>query len=130
MVKKPPANAGDTKRCRFDTSVQKIPWRKAWQPTPGFLPGASHGQRNLAGYSPWSRKESDITEAIYHTCTQIPSTLGHSLYFQCLRGTKISFKSTLMGKVKGNPRGDRGTNPVKRKQTQRFLWTMGGCEAM
>ena len=31
---------------------QKIPWRRKWQPTPVFLPGKSHGQRNLAGYSP------------------------------------------------------------------------------
>ena len=39
----------------------KIPWRMAWQPTPVFLPGKSHGQRSLAGYSPWGCRESDIT---------------------------------------------------------------------
>ena len=39
----------------------KIPWRRKWQPTPVFLPGKSHGQRNLAGYSPWRHKESDMT---------------------------------------------------------------------
>ena len=33
-----------------------------WQPTPVFLPGKSHGWRNLVGYSPWGRKESDTTE--------------------------------------------------------------------
>ena len=32
--------------------VKKIPWRRAWQPTPVFLPGESHGQRNLVGYGP------------------------------------------------------------------------------
>ena len=37
------------------------PWRKAWSPTP-FLPGESHGQRSLVGYSPWGRKQSDMTE--------------------------------------------------------------------
>ena len=31
-------------------------WRRKWQPTPVFVPGKSHGQRSLAGYSPWSRK--------------------------------------------------------------------------
>ena len=36
--------------------------RRARQPTPGFLPGESPGQRGLAGYSPWDRKESDMTE--------------------------------------------------------------------
>ena len=40
----------------------KISWRRAWQPTPVFLPGESHGQRTLAGYSPWGCRESDATE--------------------------------------------------------------------
>jgi len=39
-------------RHRFDPWVEKIPWRRAWQPTPVFLSGESHGQRSLAGYSP------------------------------------------------------------------------------
>ena len=38
---------------RFDPSVGKIPWRREWLPTPVFLPGEFHGQRGLAGYSPW-----------------------------------------------------------------------------
>ena len=42
--------------------VRKIPWRRAWQPTPVFLPGESHGQRSLEGWSPWGHKESDTTE--------------------------------------------------------------------
>ena len=46
----------------FDPCVGKIPWRREWQPTPVFLPGKSHGQRILVGYSPWSRQESDMTE--------------------------------------------------------------------
>ena len=36
--------------------VRKIPWRRKWQPTPVFLPGKSHGQRSLVGYSPWDHK--------------------------------------------------------------------------
>ena len=51
VVKNPPANASDL-RDRFDPWVRKIPWRKAWQPTPVILPGESHGQRSLKGYSP------------------------------------------------------------------------------
>ena len=39
-----------------------IPWRRKCQPTPVFLPGESHGQRSLLGYSPWGRKESNKTE--------------------------------------------------------------------
>ena len=38
--------------------VSKIPWRKEWLPTPVFLPGEFHEQRNyMAGYSPWGCKE-------------------------------------------------------------------------
>ena len=40
------------RRRRFNPWVRKIPWRRAWQPTPVFLPGESHGQRGLVGYSP------------------------------------------------------------------------------
>ena len=56
-------------RSGFDPWVGKIPWRKKWQPTPVFLPGESHGQRNLVGYSPWGHKESDMTEQLHFTCT-------------------------------------------------------------
>ena len=38
------------------TILGKIAWRRKWQPTPVFLPGKSHGQRSLAGYSPWNRR--------------------------------------------------------------------------
>ena len=39
-------------RLGFDPRDGEIPWRRAWQPTPVFLPGDSHGQRSLAAYSP------------------------------------------------------------------------------
>ena len=45
----------------FDLWAGKIPWKRAWQPTPVFLPGDPHGQRSLAGYSLWVRK-LDTTE--------------------------------------------------------------------
>ena len=54
------------RRWWFDSWIWKIPWRRKWQPTPGFLPGESHGQRSLEGYSPWSRKELDRTELVMH----------------------------------------------------------------
>ena len=41
--------------------VRKIPWRMKWQPTPGFLPGKSHGQRSLAVYSLWACKKKSWT---------------------------------------------------------------------
>ena len=51
------------KRCWFDPLVSKTPWRRAWQPTAVFLPGESHGQKNLVGYGPKGCKELDTTEA-------------------------------------------------------------------
>ena len=43
--------------------------RRKWQPSPAFLPGKYHGQRNLVGYSPWGHKESNTTERL-HSLTQ------------------------------------------------------------
>ena len=47
--------------------VGKVPQRREWHPTPVFLPGEFHGQRSLAGYSPWGHKELDMTERLTHT---------------------------------------------------------------
>ena len=57
-------------QCRrpgFNSWVGKIPWRREWQPTTVFLPGKSHGQRSLLGYSPWGHKKLDTTEVTEHT---------------------------------------------------------------
>ena len=54
------------KRCGFSPWVGKIPWRRAWQHTPVFLPGESHGQRSLVGHDLSGHKESDMTEASQH----------------------------------------------------------------
>ena len=62
VVKNQPADIGD------EGSVPGLedPWRRAWQPTPVLLPGESHGQRSLAGYSPWGHKELDMAEMTKH----------------------------------------------------------------
>ena len=61
--KEPTCQCRRHKRHGFDSWVRKIPWRRAWQPTPVFLPGESHGHRSLVGYSPLGCKELDMTEA-------------------------------------------------------------------
>ena len=61
VAKNPPA-----RRCGFYPWVGKIPWRRAWQPTPVFLPGKSHRQRSLVGYSPWGLKESKTKQLSMH----------------------------------------------------------------
>ena len=48
VVKNPPANAGD-KKLGFDSWITKISWRRAWQPTPGFLPGESPWTKEPGG---------------------------------------------------------------------------------
>ena len=55
------------RRYGFDLWVRKIPWGRAWQPNPVFLPEESHGQRSLVGCSPWGHTELDTTEATEHT---------------------------------------------------------------
>ena len=50
----------ECRRPGFDSWVGEILWRRKWQPTPVFLPGESHGQRSLAGYSPPGSKESQL----------------------------------------------------------------------
>ena len=67
LVKNLPAKAEDIRGHGLDLWVRKIPWKREWQPTPIIFPGESHGQRILAGYSPWGRKESDMTEVTQRT---------------------------------------------------------------
>ena len=61
-----PANAKRHRRHRFDPWVGKTPWRRKGQrqPTAVILPGKSHAQRSLVGYSPWGHKGLDMTEQL------------------------------------------------------------------
>ena len=68
MAKNPPADAGDM-RCGFNPRVWKIPWRRAWEPTPVFLPGESPWTEQPVGYSPEGHKDSDTIEVTEHTHT-------------------------------------------------------------
>ena len=64
--KEPACQCRRHKRHGFDPWVRKVSWRRAWHPTPVFLPGESHGQRSLAAYS-HRVAESDTTEVTEHT---------------------------------------------------------------
>ena len=78
--------AWQRRRREFIPWAGKDPWRRAWQPTPGFLPGESHGQRSLADYGLWGHTKSDMSEGSEHTqanvclCRRI--NLGFCLRFQ------------------------------------------------
>ena len=67
--KEPACHFRRCKRHRFNPWVRKIPWRRARQPISAFLPGESHGQSSLAGYSPRGHKERYRTEVTEHACT-------------------------------------------------------------
>ena len=72
MVKKPLVKAGDV---GLITGLGRSPGGKKQKPTPVLLPGKSHGQRRLAGYSPWGHKELDMTERL----TLSHFSLGHNV---------------------------------------------------
>ena len=74
MVKNLPANTSDMS-LGFDPWIRKIPRRRAWQPTPAFLPG----QRSLAGYSPWVAELDTIEATAYIT---LPLLISFWAYFQ------------------------------------------------
>ena len=71
------------KRHEFHPQVRKIPWRKAWQPTPAFLPRESHGQRSLVGYSPWVTKSR--TELKRLSIPAFISVLWNSLLYSIVQ---------------------------------------------
>ena len=87
-------------QCRpaSDPWVGKILWRKEWLPTAVFLPGDSHGQRSLVGYSPWGLKESNTTEwlplSLSLFCAQTTTVLSvwsqHAKNQQCTHAPSLS----------------------------------------
>ena len=112
VVQNPLAHAGDEMRRGFGPWVRKMPWRRAWQPTPVFLPGESHGQR-----SRWANvhsiAESDTIEAawqahkgmILSTDEIFDSFNGHinPITFPVFRWRKLRprVKSRAQGPLKG-----------------------------
>ena len=64
VVRNPTAGTRDTGDMGLIPGVGRFPWRRKWQSTPVFLLGESHGQKSLAGCSPWGCKESDMTERL------------------------------------------------------------------
>ena len=77
------------KRCRFDPWVRKIPLRRKWQPTPVFLPGKSHEQRSLFGYSPVQFSHSVMLDSVrphglQHARLPCPSPTPRACSNSCL----------------------------------------------
>ena len=83
---------------------QEISWRRAWQPTPVFLPGESHGQRTLVDYRPQCHKELDTTEATQqtYTWTQCPGCLKTGVS-EALQSALVLLANSGLGCVQQNP---------------------------
>ena len=72
-------------RPRLKPRARKIPRGREWPPTPAFLPGGLHGQRSLAGYSPWGCKESHTTEWLSFSFSPPPPPSPASLVAQLVK---------------------------------------------
>ena len=101
MIKNPPPNAGDLGSI---PESGRVPWRRKWQPTLVFLPGESHGQRSLAGYSSRGRKKSDMLSdqtTAYRLLGSLDTTARLSLAVKALSGQRGSL-------ARGSPVSPRG----------------------
>ena len=95
-------------QCRrqgFDPWVEKIPWRREWQPTPVFLPGESHGQRSLTGYSPWGYKrvEHIVTKQQFKPAENLLSQDSPSPLLAAAKSLQSC--PTLCNPIDGSPSG-------------------------
>ena len=94
-----------------------MPWRRKWHTTPVFLPGASPRQRSLAGYSPWGRKQLDMTEA---TLEGLMLRLKLQYFGHLMRRVDSLEKTLMLGGVGGR----------RRRGRQRMRWLDGITDLM
>ena len=115
------------RRLGFDPWVRKTSWRKEWLPPPAFLPGEFHGQRSLAGHSPWVCKELDTTT--------LTLSLFHILVYQTNKYHKLSVLKAIAMYFLRFWRLQRSTSrcgqilcPVKAHFLVSFLCSLAGQE--
>ena len=121
--KEPVCQCRRRRKWRFNPWVRKIPWSKKWQPTPVFSPGESHGQRSLAGYSPWGLKELGTTErrtqpsllSSSHVRTWLPERPEHWLYELLLEKWRLCLVTHCLGLSK---------LPAKEQSASNFMATV------
>ena len=120
VVKNPPASEGDVKRCGFYPWVGKIPWRRAWKPTPVFLPGESHGQRSLEGCNLQGCRESDMTDV-----TQQAACMPHKVWSSSMPFSSPTSRHLYSaGSHKCSKIGETETSPLGRPLKVRTLKVM------
>ena len=104
------------------------PWRRKWQPTPIFLPGAFHGQRSLAGYSPWGCKEMDMTKTTKTTTLfwenlHSPFSSKHSLDCGLLKVKPLNVLDLALGAQKVTDKILEWRTQPMTEGTQAFTWS-------
>ena len=77
--KEPTSQCRRRKRCEFDPWVGKIPWRRAQQSTPVFLPRESHGQRSLQRVHGVAKSQTRLKQLSMHTCLLLYNKQDHSI---------------------------------------------------
>ena len=105
VVKNLPAKAGDARDLGSTPESGRSPWIRKWQPTPVFLPGKFHGQRNLMGYSPGGHKRVRHSWAIEHTHTHCDYLLKLHCYSAAaaIAAKSLQLCPTLCDPIDGSP---------------------------
>ena len=83
VVKNLPVNAGDVRDACSVPGLGRFSWRRAWQPTPVFLPGESHGESSLASYSPWGCK-------VRHNWSDLAGTHAYDIWLGDVGGQRAT----------------------------------------
>ena len=120
----PSGSDGKASACKAGVlgAVGKIPWRRSWQPILVLLPGESHGQRSLAGYSPWGCKGSDTTEPLTLSCLGVGSVLTPATRSQEPRNPR----STAAAAPASVPRATQSVWPQPRKVVAKIVCEITG----
>ena len=105
-----------------DPGARKIPQRIEWQPTPALLPGKSHGQRSLAGYSSWGGKELDGTEGLTLSLSLSHSSRQASYQWIKIPIDKFPENMSSQSKTRGFPGGASGKESAYQCRRHKRCW--------
>ena len=108
---------------------RKIPWRRKWQPTPVLLPGKSHGQRSLVGYSPWGCKELATTEWLHaHSLTVLYAVQAQRRTHTRFGVKKVTDQGTFLGTGDIKAIFWRMSRSYPTEEEEKGIWGQGSCQ--
>ena len=112
VIKNLPASAGAVGDLGSAPQSGRFPWRSKWQPTPVFLLGKPHGQRSLAGCSPWGCKQSDMTERLSTQMHKIDQAFCKTSEQLCLPPCILVWASSLLESLPYQTEHFEDKNPI------------------